>query len=91
MKERRLAWTTAKKSELAMELAGLRAEVEEARKGTLPPPASLYEDIFLAEVPDYIRGAEHPASIRHALEHGGRDDKGTPLHFDQEGIESILA
>jgi hypothetical protein len=33
----------------------------------------------------------YSASIWHALEHGGRYDEGTPLHFDQEGIESICA
>jgi hypothetical protein len=32
----------------------------------------------------------HPASVWRALEHGRRYDKSSPLHFDQEGIESIL-
>ena len=33
----------------------------------------------------------HSASVWHALEHGGRYDKGAPLRFSQESIEPVLA
>lgn len=39
-------------------------EVEEARKGTLPPLEWLYEDIYWQEKPKFIRGAEFQTSIR---------------------------
>jgi len=37
--------------------AAVTAEVDEAKKGSLPAPEALYEDIYYKEVPAYIRGA----------------------------------
>lgn len=42
--------------------AQVNEEVEQARKGGLPPLEILYEDIYHNEKPAYIRGAEHQTS-----------------------------
>lgn len=43
--------------------ASVNAEVEEAKKGNLPPLNLLWEDIYYKEIPAYIRGAEFQTSI----------------------------
>lgn len=42
----------------------VNAEVEEARKGSFPEPAALFEDIYWQEKPSFIRGATIEESIR---------------------------
>lgn len=44
--------------------AAVNAEVEEARAGSFPEPAALFEDIYYREKPSFIRGATIEESIR---------------------------
>ena len=43
--------------------AAVQAEVDAAKKGSLPPPEELYQDIYYREKPDFIRGVEFATSI----------------------------
>lgn len=61
-------WATAdelKEIEKAVR-AAVSAEVEEARKGNLPPPEQLYADIYKEGPPSYIRMPDFPKSLRFA-------------------------
>ncbi len=61
-------WATADElKEVEKEIrAKVTAEVEEARRGNLPPAELLYKDIYQEGHPKYIRMPDFPKSLRFA-------------------------